>query len=253
MCSYLIAVWHPLWRCLGCCPWATHSACSPGVLSCAVPKLSSCWVAGAVGDWPPVRRVTFISQPGSSGSTHAFLVSLCPVQMAGVRVTTDTPFSSWCSSGGAYLEFSSGFFISFYGRRSCRVTLHPSLRPCTSLFCFTFRCTSVCLSLHNHWLTFDPGVYLSLLPCHTACPFTPWPALHFSRSLVACWPLEYVPIICIAYMCERQLYREMQMGRQVVQLCTSLGNGAGEELENRGVCSKYISWELLNISLSQNG
>lgn len=47
----------------------------------------------------------------------------------------------------------------------------------------------------------------SFLPRHTAYLFTPWPVLHFFRSLVTCWPWEYLPITCLP-VCVRGNYTE---------------------------------------------
>lgn len=176
-------------------------------------------IAGAVGEWLLVKTVAVIPQLGQSGSSH------CRWPMLGPLQTFPSPPGVLLVS--SCLKFSFVFFMSFYGRREPSLeALRPSFSPCPSLFRFTYSMLFY-LPLTTHWLahTSPRCLPFSFIPCHTACPFIPWPIHYFSRSLVACWPWEYLPITCIAYTCEKQLYRDMQMGLQIVQSCISLGNG----------------------------
>lgn len=185
---------HPLWRRLG-MQYMSHSTCRPRRALLMVK------VAGAVGEWLPVRRVTFIShsQAGQLAVTPSIDTPPPPV----------FPVSS-------YLKFSFGFFVSFHGRRGHSLE-EPAGSRCVphsdhARLSSASRTDMLPLSTQSLAHTSPRCFPFSFLPRHTAYLFTPWPVLHFFRSLVTCWPWEYLPITCIACMCERQLYWEMQMG-----------------------------------------
>lgn len=133
---------HPLWRRLG-MQYMSHSTCRPRRALLMVK------VAGAVGEWLPVRRVTFISHSQAG-------------QLA-VTPSIDTPPPP-CFRWVPILSFLLGSSCHSMAEGATawkNLQVHAASLTLTTHVSLLLHAQICCLSPHSHWLTLHLDVSLS--------------------------------------------------------------------------------------------